>query len=102
MGVSRETERLRQAADTQGYEVVTVIAEQTCGWMGARLEVLDPAKQLQPTEELAQDLLTTVTVFAGRPYGSTLARGIRSRVQMALKGCEETAQATTEEPHGTG
>jgi putative resolvase len=144
--LSRQTERLRQAAANQGYEVVAVIAEQVSslnehrrgmkqllaligqqatdvvlveypdrlvrfglgyleqafGWMGVRLEVLDPPKQWQPTEEVVQDLLTIVTVFAGRLYGSTLARGIRSRVQTALKECEETAQASTEEPHGTG
>ncbi len=75
--------------------------EQAFGWMGVRLEVLDAPKQLQPTEELVQDLLTIVTVFAGRLYGHR-ARGIRSRVQTALKECEETAQATTEELHGTG
>jgi putative resolvase len=143
--LSRQTERLRQAAAKQGYEVVTVITEQASslnerrrgmkkllalvgeqavdvvlveypdrlvrfgysyleqafGWMGVRLEVLDPPKQLQPTEELVQDLLTIVTVFAGRLYGHR-ARGIRSRVQAALKECEETSQASTEESHGPG
>lgn len=143
--LTRQTDRLREAAAKQGYEVVTVIAEQASslnerrrgmkkllaligeqavevvlveypdrlvrfgfsyleqafGWMGVRLEVLDAPKQLQPTEELVQDLLTIVTVFAGRLYGHR-ARGIRSLVQTALKECEETAQATTEEPHGTG
>jgi putative resolvase len=144
--LTRQTERLREAAAKHGYEVVAVIAEhasslnehrrgmkqllalvgaqatdvvlleypdrlvrfgfsyleQAFGWMGVRLEVLDPPKQWQPPEEVVQDVLTIVTVFAGRLYGSTLARGIRSRVQTALKECEELAQATTEEPHGTG
>lgn len=143
--LTRQTERLREAAAKHGYEVVTVIAEhasslnerrrgmkklltligeqatevvlveypdrlvrfgfsyleQAFGWMGVRLEVLDAPKQLQATEELVQDLLNIVTVFAGRLYGHR-ARGIRSHVQTALKECEETAQATTEEPHGAG
>ena len=72
--------------------------EQAFGWMGVRLEVLDPPKQWQPTEEVVQDVLTLVTVCAGRLYGSILARDIRSRVHTALKECEERAQAT----HGTG
>ena len=144
--LTRQTERLREAAAKHGYEVVSVIAEhasslnehrrgmkqllalvgaqatdvvlleypdrlvrfglsyleQAFGWMGVRLEVLDPPKQWQPTEEVVQDVLTIVTVCAGRLYGSTLARGIRSRVQTVLKECEERAQVTTEEPHGTG
>jgi putative resolvase len=61
--------------------------EQAFGWMGVRLEVLDPPKQLEPSEELVQDLLTIVTVFAGRLYGHR-AKGIRKRVQTALQECE--------------
>jgi len=144
--LTRQTERLREAATKHGYEVVAVIVEhasslnehrrgmeqllalvgaqatdvvlleypdrlvrfgfsyleQAFGWMGVRLEVLDPPKQWQPTEEVVQDVLTIVTVCAGRLYGNTLARSIRSRVQRALKECEERAQATNGEPHGTG
>lgn len=72
--------------------------EETFRWQGVRLEVLDPPKQLEPTEELVQDLLTIVTVFAGRLYGHR-ARGIRKRVQTALKECEEIP---VEGMHGTG
>jgi len=68
--------------------------EEAFRWQGVRLEVLDPPKQLEPTEELVQDLLTIVTVFAGRLYGHR-AQGIRKRVQTALKECE------TEQAHGT-
>jgi putative resolvase len=66
------------------------------GWKGVRLEVLDPPKQLEPSEELMQDLLTIVTVFAGRLYGHR-AKGIRKCVQRALQECE-----TAEDLHGTG
>ena len=66
-------------------------------WMGVRLEVLDPLKRLEPSEELVQDLLTVVTVFAGRLYGQR-AKGIRKRIQTALKECEQE----TEEQDGTG
>ena len=72
--------------------------EETFRWQGVRLEVLDPPKQLEPTEELVQDLLTIVTVFADRLYGHR-ARGIRKRVQTALKECEEIPVEGT---HGTG
>jgi putative resolvase len=70
--------------------------EETFGWMGVRLEVLDPPQQLEPSEELVQDLLTIVTVFAGRLYGQR-AKGIRKRVQSALQDYE-----TGEDLHGTG
>ena len=70
--------------------------EEAFSWMGVRLEVLDPSLQLEPSEELVQDLLTIVTVFAGRLYGHR-AKGIRTRVQTALQECE-----TGEDLHGTG
>ncbi len=78
--------------------------EEAFGWMGVQLEVLDPPKQLEPSEELVQDLLTIVTVFAARLYGQR-ATGIRKRVQTALQGCEQAESAGTkgtEGPDGTG
>ncbi len=68
--------------------------EEAFSWQGVRLEVLDPPKQLEPTEELVQDLLTIVTVFAGRLYGHR-AKGVRARVKAALQEYEEGS-------HGTG
>ena len=66
-------------------------------WMGVRLEVLDPLKRLEPSEELVQDLLTVVTMFAGRPYGQR-ARGIRKWIQTTL----QVGEQETEEQDGTG
>jgi putative resolvase len=137
--LSRQMERLKQAADARGYEVVAQLAEQASSlnekrtgmrkllrlikeqavevivleypdrlvrfgfsyleeafsWQGVRLEVCEPPQQLEPIEELVQDLLTIVTVFAGRLYGHR-AKGVRKVVQTALKACE------TEQAHGTG
>jgi putative resolvase len=73
--------------------------EEAFGWRGVRLDVLDPPKQLEPTEELVQDLLTIVTVFAGRLYGHR-AKGIRKRVQVALQECA-TTELAREDLHGT-
>jgi putative resolvase len=67
--------------------------EETFSWQGVRLEVCEPPKQPEPTEELVQDLLTIVTVFAGRLYGQR-AKGVRARVKTALKECEEKAYGT--------
>jgi putative resolvase len=67
--------------------------EETFSWQGVRLEVLDPPKQREPTEELVQDLLTIVTVFAGRLYCHR-AKRVRERVKTALKECEEAADGT--------
>ena len=68
--------------------------EEAFSWKGIRLEVVDPPKQQEPTEELVQDLLTIVSVFAGRLYGHR-AKGIREQVKTALKTYEQKEQ---EEP----
>jgi putative resolvase len=130
--LSRQLERLKQAADARGYQVVAQLAEQASSlnekrkgmkkllalvkeqavevvlieypdrlvrfgfsyleeafrWQGVRLEVLDPPKQQEPTEELVQDLLTIVSVFAGRLYGHR-AKHVREQVKTALKACEQ-------------
>jgi excisionase family DNA binding protein len=70
--------------------------EEAFSWQGVRLEALDPPKQLEPTEELVQDLLRVVAVFAGRLYGSR-AKGVRARVKAALKEVEEASDG----PGGT-
>jgi predicted site-specific integrase-resolvase len=54
-GLSRQTTRLQKAAVAHDYEVV-----QAFSWKGVRLEVLDPPKQQEPTEELIQDMFTMV------------------------------------------
>jgi excisionase family DNA binding protein len=80
--------------------------EEAFSWMGVRLELLDAPKQLEPSEELVQDLLTIVTVFAGRLYGQR-ANGIRKRVQTALQeyetgeGLHRTTYGTGEQDHQT-
>ena len=60
---------------------------QAFSWKEVRLEVLDPPKHQEPTEELIEDMLTIVTVFAGRLYGQR-AKGVRKRVETVLKECE--------------
>lgn len=74
----------KEAANERGYQVVQLITEQAFAWMDVRLEVLDPPKHQEPTEELIQDLLTRVTVFAGRLYGHR-AKGVRKRVETVRK-----------------
>jgi putative resolvase len=141
--LSRQTERLKEAASERGYQLVQVITEQASSlnerrkgmkrllalvgqravevvlieypdrlvrfgfgyleeafrWQGVRLEVLDSPKQLEPTEELVQDLLTIVTVVAGRLYGHR-AQGVRKRVETVLKECEqEEATNGAGQPH---
>jgi len=138
--LSRQTERLKEAANERGYQVVQMITEQASslnerrkgmkkllalvgqqavdvvlieypdrlvrfgfgsleqafGWKDVRLEVLDPPKHQEPTEELIEDLLTIVTVLAGRLYGQR-AKGVRKRVETVLKECKQEEQA-----NGTG
>jgi putative resolvase len=134
--LSRQSERLKEAANERGYEVVAVLTEQASslnerrkgmkkllsligeqavevvlieypdrlvrfgfgyleqafGWKDVRLEVCEPPKQQEPTEELMQDTLTIVTVLAGRLYGQR-AKGVRQRVETILKECEQEEQA---------
>ena len=62
--------------------------DQAFQWQHVRLEVLDQPQIQEPTEELIRDMLTIVTVFAGRLYGQR-AKGLRKRVQTALQACEQ-------------
>src|SRR5258708_1962429 len=79
--------------------------EQAFGWLGVRLEVLDPPNQLHPTDQLVQDVLTIVTVFAGRLYGQRAKGIIRKRVQTALQECAaipaEGRDGTSQQDHQT-
>ncbi len=73
--------------------------EQAFGWKDVRLEALDPARHQESTEELIQDLLTIVTVFAGRLYGHR-AQGVRKRVETVLKECEQQEETNgASKPH---
>ena len=71
--------------------------EEAFRWKQVRLEVVEPPKAQRPTEELVADLLSMVTVFSGRLYGSR-AKKIRSCVSHALKDC---LKAEAEETDGT-
>jgi predicted site-specific integrase-resolvase len=51
----------------------------------------------ETTEELMRDMLTIVTVLSGRLYMQR-AKGLRARVQTALKECEQRP----EDQDGTG
>lgn len=66
--------------------------EEMFSWKQVRLEVVEAPKAQTPTEELMQDLLTIVTVFSGRLYGSR-AKRVRQCVLDCLKA---------EQTHGTG
>jgi len=66
--------------------------EEAFRWRQVRIEVVEPSKARTPTEELVADLLSIVTVFSGRLYGSR-AKKVRSCVSHALEDClkaEET------------
>ena len=68
--------------------------EEMFGWKQVRLEVVEPPKTQTPTEELVQDLLTIVTVFSGRLYGSRA-----NRVRQCVLDCLKAEEA--KEPDGT-
>jgi len=71
--------------------------EEAFRWRQVRIEVVEPPKAQTPTEELVADLLSMVTVFSGRLYGSR-ANKMRSCVSHALKDC---LKAEAEETDGT-
>ena len=60
--------------------------EETFRWKQVRIEVVEPPQVQMPTEELVADLLSIVTVFSGRLYGSR-AKKIRSCASKVLKDC---------------
>jgi len=101
--------RLLTLIDQQAIDVVLIeypdrlvrfgfgYLEEAFRWKQVRLEVVEPPKAQTPTEELVADLLSIVTVFSGRFYGSR-AKQIRSCVSHALKDC---LKAEAEETDGT-
>jgi len=76
--------------------------EETFRWKQVSIEVVEPPKTQTPAEELVQDLLSIVTVFSGRLYGSR-AKEVRSCVSNALKEClkAEETDGTSRENHET-
>jgi putative resolvase len=106
--------RLFQLIDQQAIDVVLIeypdrlvrfgfgYLEEAFRWKQVRLEVVEPPKAQTPTEELVADLLSIVTVFSGRLYGSR-AKKIRSCVSHALKDClkAEETDGTDCENHQT-
>jgi putative resolvase len=94
----RGVKRLFHLVDQQEIDVILIeypdrlvrfgfgYLEETFRWKQVRLEVVEPPKEQTPTEELVADLLSIVTVFSGRLYGSR-AKNVRHCVSHALKDC---------------
>lgn len=106
----RGLKKLFQLVDQQGIDLVLIeypdrlvrfgfrYLEEAFRWKQVRIEVIEPAKTQTPSEELVADLLSIVTVFSGRLYGSR-ARKVRSCVSKAIKDClqaEETDGADSQ------
>jgi putative resolvase len=101
--------RLLTLIDQQAIDVVLIeypdrlvrfgfgYLEEAFRWRQVRIAVVEPRSAQTPTEELVADLLSIVTVFSGRLYGSR-AKKIRSCVSHALKDC---LKAEAEETDGT-
>ena len=105
----RGMQRLLTLIDQQAIDVVLIeyperlvrfgfgYLEEAFRWKQVRLEVVEPPRAQTPTEELVADVLSMVTVFSGRLYGSR-AKNIRSCVSHALKDC---LKRDAEETDGT-
>ncbi len=61
-------------------------------WKQVRLAVVDSPRAQTPTEELVADVLSIVTVFAGRVSGSR-AKNVRSCVPHARKRLFESRKS---------
>lgn len=110
----RGLKKLFQLIDQQAIDVVLIeypdrlvrfgfgYLEEAFRWKQVRLEVVEPPKAQTPGEELVADLLSIVTVFSGRLYGSR-AKKVRSCVAKALKEClkAEEADGTDGQNHET-
>jgi putative resolvase len=106
----RGTKRLFQLIDQQEIDVILIEypdrlvrfgfghLEEAFRWKQVRLEVVEPPGAQTPTEELVADLLSIVTAFSGRLYGSR-AKNVRHCVSQALKDClkAEAADGTDHE-----
>jgi putative resolvase len=110
----RGMQKLFQLIDQQAIDVVLIeypdrlvrfgfgYLEEAFRWKQVRLEVVESPKAQTPDEELVADLLSIVTVFSGRLYGSR-AKKVRSCVSKALKEClkAEEADGTDGQNHET-
>ncbi len=106
----RGMKRLFQLIDQQEIDVILIEypdrlvrfgfghLEEAFRWKQVRLEAVEPPGAPTPTEELVADLLSIVTVFSGRLYGSR-AKKVRHCVSQALKDCvkAEAADGTDHE-----
>jgi putative resolvase len=104
----RGLKKLMQLVDQQTIDLVLIeypdrlvrfgfrYLEEAFRWKQVRIEVIEPPKAQTPSEELVTDLLSIVTVFSGRLYGSR-AKKVRSCVSKTLKECLKA-----EEIDGTG
>ena len=104
----RGMKKLLQLIDERAIDVVLIeypdrlvrfgfsYLEDMFSWKQVRLEVVEPPKAQTPMEELVQDLLTIVTVFSGRLYGSRAQR-VRQCVLACLKA--EEADGTNGSHH---
>jgi putative resolvase len=110
----RGMKKLFQLIDQQAIDVVLIeypdrlvrfgfgYLEEAFRWKQVRLEVVEPPKAKTPGEDLVADVLSIVTVFSGRLYGSR-AKKVRSCVAKALKEClkAEEADGTDGQNHET-
>ncbi len=100
----RGLKKLLQLVDQQAIDLVLIeypdrlvrfgfhYLEEAFRWKQVRIEVIEPPKAQTPSEELVTDLLSIVTVFSGRLYGSR-AKKVRSCVTKALKECLKAEEA---------
>ncbi len=100
----RGMKRLLHLIDQQEIDVVLIeypdrlvrfgfgYLEETFRWKQVRLEVGEPPQVQTPTEELVADLLSIVTVFSARFYGSR-AKKIRSCMSNARKRLFESSRS---------
>ena len=100
----RGMKRLLHLIDQQEIDVVLIeypdrlvrfgfgYLEETFRWKQVRLEVGEPPQVQTPTEELVADLLSIVTVFSARFYGSR-AKKIRSCMSNARKRVFESSRS---------
>lgn len=94
----RGLKKLFRLIDQQAIDVVLIeypdrlvrfgfsALEEAFRWKQVGIEVVEPPKVQTPSEELGADLLSIVSVFSGRLYGSR-AKKVRSCVSKALKDC---------------
>ena len=65
------------------------------------IEVVEQNKELEPNEEMVQDLVSVVTCFSAKLYGSRGGRKVKEDIQKSIQELEKERSTNSEDNHAS-